>query len=62
MSDAVEKIKALTDHTYGTWNRQSGWKTLQRGWKAVHRFFFTIDVLEPGAQEQGHYRGDCQAG
>ncbi|MCK4985049.1 MAG: aminotransferase class III-fold pyridoxal phosphate-dependent enzyme, partial [Desulfobacterales bacterium] len=27
MSQAVEKIKALTDHTYGTWNRQSAWTT-----------------------------------
>ena len=27
MSQAVEKIKKLTDHTYGTWNRQKAWKT-----------------------------------
>ena len=27
MNQAVEKIKALTDHTYGTWNRQSAWTT-----------------------------------
>ncbi len=27
MSQAVAKIKALTDHTYGTWNRQSAWTT-----------------------------------
>ena len=26
MSQAVEKIKELTDHTYGTWNRQKAWK------------------------------------
>ncbi len=27
MSQAVEKIKELTNHTYGTWNRQKAWKT-----------------------------------
>lgn len=27
MSPAVEKIKELTEHTYGTWNRQKAWKT-----------------------------------
>ncbi len=27
MSQAVEKIKALTDHTFGTWSRQSAWAT-----------------------------------
>jgi taurine--2-oxoglutarate transaminase len=27
MSQAVEKIKELTEHTYGTWNRQKAWKT-----------------------------------
>jgi taurine--2-oxoglutarate transaminase len=27
MSQAVSKIKELTDHTYGTWNRQSAWST-----------------------------------
>ena len=27
MSQTVAKIKALTDHTYGTWNRQSAWTT-----------------------------------
>jgi taurine--2-oxoglutarate transaminase len=27
MSPAVEKIKELTNHTYGTWNRQKAWKT-----------------------------------
>ncbi len=27
MSQSVEKIKELTDHTYGTWNRQKAWKT-----------------------------------
>ncbi|MGD2099254.1 MAG: aminotransferase class III-fold pyridoxal phosphate-dependent enzyme [Desulfobacterales bacterium] len=27
MSQAVEKIKALTDHTFGTWSRQSAWST-----------------------------------
>ena len=27
MSIAEVKIKELTDHTYGTWNRQSAWST-----------------------------------
>ena len=27
MSDAIAKIKELTDHTYGTWNRQCAWTT-----------------------------------
>jgi taurine--2-oxoglutarate transaminase len=27
MSDTASKIKELTDHTYGTWNRQSAWST-----------------------------------
>lgn len=27
MSQADEKIKELTSHTYGTWNRQKAWKT-----------------------------------
>ena len=27
MSKAIEKIKELTDHTYGTWNRQNAWST-----------------------------------
>ena len=27
MSPAVEKVKELTEHTYGTWNRQKAWKT-----------------------------------
>ena len=27
MSVAEAKIKELTDHTYGTWNRQNAWRT-----------------------------------
>ena len=27
MSAANDKVKALTDHTYGTWNRQQAWST-----------------------------------
>ncbi|MEJ2101506.1 MAG: aminotransferase class III-fold pyridoxal phosphate-dependent enzyme, partial [Desulfobacterales bacterium] len=27
MSQTVAKIKELTDHTYGTWSRQSAWTT-----------------------------------
>jgi len=27
MTDATEKIKKMTDHTYGTWNRQNAWST-----------------------------------
>ena len=27
MSQTASKIKELTDHTYGTWNRQSAWST-----------------------------------
>ena len=27
MSDQITKIKELTDHTYGTWNRQKAWTT-----------------------------------
>jgi len=27
MTDATEKIKKLTGHTYGTWNRQNAWST-----------------------------------
>ena len=27
MSDMAERIKAMTDHTYGTWGRQNAWST-----------------------------------
>ena len=27
MSDITERIKKMTAHTYGTWNRQKGWST-----------------------------------
>ena len=43
MSQAVEKIKALTDHTYGTWNRQSGWKTPMLVTDAEGIYFFNAD-------------------
>jgi len=43
MSEAVEKIKALTDHTYGTWNRQSGWKTPMLVTDAEGIYFYNAD-------------------
>ena len=43
MSDAVEKIKALTGHTYGTWNRQSGWKTPMLVTDAEGIYFYNAD-------------------
>ena len=27
MTETQDRIKALTDHTYGTWNRQKAWST-----------------------------------
>jgi taurine--2-oxoglutarate transaminase len=43
MSEAVEKIKALTGHTYGTWNRQSGWKTPMLVTDAEGIYFYNAD-------------------
>ncbi len=43
MSQAVEKIKALTDHTFGTWNRQSGWKTPMLVTDAEGIYFYNAD-------------------
>jgi taurine--2-oxoglutarate transaminase len=43
MSQAVEKIKALTDHTYGTWNRQSSWKTPMLVTDAEGIYFYNAD-------------------
>lgn len=43
MSQAVEKVKALTDHTYGTWNRQSGWKTPMLVTDAEGIYFYNAD-------------------
>ena len=27
MTDIIERIKEMTAHTYGTWNRQKAWST-----------------------------------
>jgi taurine--2-oxoglutarate transaminase len=43
MSQAVEKVKELTDHTYGTWNRQSGWKTPMLVTDAEGIYFYNAD-------------------
>ncbi|MBW2517477.1 MAG: aminotransferase class III-fold pyridoxal phosphate-dependent enzyme, partial [Deltaproteobacteria bacterium] len=43
MSQAVEKIKALTAHTFGTWNRQSGWKTPMLVTDAEGIYFYNAD-------------------
>jgi len=43
MSEAVSKIKALTDHTFGTWNRQSGWKTPMLVTDAEGIYFYNAD-------------------
>ena len=43
MSEAVEKIKALTGHSYGTWNRQSGWKTPMLVTDAEGIYFYNAD-------------------
>ena len=43
MSTAEAKIKELTDHTYGTWNRQSGWKTPMLVTDAEGIYFYNAD-------------------
>jgi taurine--2-oxoglutarate transaminase len=43
MSQTASKVKALTDHTFGTWNRQSGWKTPMLVADAEGIYFYNAD-------------------
>ncbi len=43
MSDAATRVKEMTAHTYGTWNRQSGWKTPMLVTDAEGIYFYNAD-------------------
>jgi len=43
MSDIVSKVQELTRHTYGTWNRQSAWKTPMLITDAEGIYFYNAD-------------------